>query len=123
MVALFWRGLVARVDPARNHSGAATGRDDRQAGGDASRRGDGVRFRAHGQRQGIAGAGRVPAPWVAYGVGPILAYIGVQIGFLVGSAVIVEGVFAYPGVGLLALNAVRDRDLPIIQAFVVVLAR
>jgi peptide/nickel transport system permease protein len=56
------------------------------------------------------------------GLGPILAYIGVQIGFLVGSAVIVEGVFAYPGIGLLALNAVRDRDLPIIQAFVVVLA-
>jgi peptide/nickel transport system permease protein len=46
----------------------------------------------------------------------------VQIGFLVGGAVIVEGVFAYPGVGLLALNAVRDRDLPVIQAFVVVLA-
>jgi peptide/nickel transport system permease protein len=56
------------------------------------------------------------------GLGPILAYIGVQVGFLVGGAVIVEGVFAYPGVGLLALNAVRDRDLPIIQAFVVVVA-
>lgn len=56
------------------------------------------------------------------GLGPILAYIGIQVGFLVGGAVIVEGVFAYPGVGLLALNAVQDRDLPIIQAFVVVLA-
>ena len=55
-------------------------------------------------------------------LGPILAYLGVQVGFLVGGAVIVEGVFAYPGVGLLALNAVQDRDLPIIQAFVVVLA-
>jgi ABC-type dipeptide/oligopeptide/nickel transport system permease component len=56
------------------------------------------------------------------GLGPILAFIGVQIGFLVGGAVVVEGVFAYPGVGLLALNAVQDRDLPVIQAFVVVLA-
>lgn len=55
-------------------------------------------------------------------VGPILAYLGVQIGFLVGGAVIVEGVFAYPGVGQLALNAVQDRDLPVIQAFVVVIA-
>ncbi len=54
--------------------------------------------------------------------GPILAYVGVQIGFLVGGAVIVEGVFAYPGIGLLALNAVRDRDLPVIQCFVVVVA-
>ena len=56
------------------------------------------------------------------GLGPILAFIGIQIGFLIGGAVIVEGVFAYPGVGLLALNAVKDRDLPIIQAFVVVTA-
>jgi peptide/nickel transport system permease protein len=56
------------------------------------------------------------------GLGPLLAYTGVQIGFLVGGAVVVEGVFAYPGVGLLALNAVRDRDLPVIQAFVVVMA-
>ena len=56
------------------------------------------------------------------GLGPILAFIGIQIGFLIGGAVIVEGVFAYPGVGLLALNAVKDRDLPIIQAFVVVVA-
>ena len=55
-------------------------------------------------------------------MGPILAFIGIQIGFLIGGAVIVEGVFAYPGVGLLALNAVKDRDLPIIQAFVVVTA-
>ena len=55
-------------------------------------------------------------------LGPILAFLGVQVGFLVGGAVIVEGVFAYPGIGLLALNAVQDRDLPIIQAFVVVVA-
>jgi len=55
-------------------------------------------------------------------LGPILAFLGIQIGFLLGGAVVVEGVFAYPGVGLLALNAVQDRDLPIIQAFVVVMA-
>jgi ABC-type dipeptide/oligopeptide/nickel transport system permease component len=55
-------------------------------------------------------------------LGPILAFLGVQIGFLVGGAVVVEGVFAYPGIGLLALNAVQDRDLPIIQAFGVVVA-
>ena len=55
-------------------------------------------------------------------LGPILGYVSVQIGFMVGGAVIIEGVFAYPGIGLLALNAVRDRDLPIIQAFVVTVA-
>jgi peptide/nickel transport system permease protein len=53
---------------------------------------------------------------------PVLAYVGLQIGFLIGGAVVVESVFAYPGVGRLALQAVVDRDLPVIQAFVVVIA-
>ena len=53
---------------------------------------------------------------------PTLAYVGVQAGFLLGGAVIVEGVFAYPGIGQLALGAVADRDLPVIQAVVVVVA-
>lgn len=53
---------------------------------------------------------------------PTLAYVGVQVGFLLGGAVVVEAVFAYPGIGRLALGAVADRDLPLIQAFVVVVA-
>ena len=53
---------------------------------------------------------------------PVLAFVGVQAGFLLGGAVVVESVFAYPGVGRLALGAVADRDLPLIQAFVVVVA-
>jgi len=53
---------------------------------------------------------------------PTLAYVGYQVGFLLGGAVVVEAVFAYPGVGRLALTAVADRDLPVIQAFVVVMA-
>ncbi|HEY7031006.1 MAG TPA: ABC transporter permease [Thermomicrobiales bacterium] len=53
---------------------------------------------------------------------PTLAFVGFQLGFLLGGAVIVEGVFAYPGIGQLALQAVGNRDLPVIQAFVVVVA-
>jgi peptide/nickel transport system permease protein len=53
---------------------------------------------------------------------PALAFVGVQAGFLLGGAVVVESVFAYPGIGLLALNAVADRDLPIVEAFVAVVA-
>ena len=51
---------------------------------------------------------------------PTLALIGVQASFLVGGTIVVESVFAYPGVGRLALQAATERDLPIIQAFVVV---
>jgi peptide/nickel transport system permease protein len=50
---------------------------------------------------------------------PALAFTGIQAGFLLGGAVVIESVFAYPGIGQLALQAVADRDLPVIQAFVV----
>lgn len=49
---------------------------------------------------------------------PVLAYTGLQAGFLLGGAVIVEGVFAYPGIGSLALDAVFTRDIPLVEAFV-----
>jgi peptide/nickel transport system permease protein len=49
---------------------------------------------------------------------PALAYTGLQAGFLLGGAVIVEGVFAYPGIGSLALDAVFTRDVPLVEAFV-----
>jgi len=53
---------------------------------------------------------------------PLLAFVGLQAGFLAGGAVVVEGVFAYPGIGLLALQAVSSRDIPVIQAGVVIVA-
>lgn len=49
---------------------------------------------------------------------PVVGLVGLQAGFLVGGAVVVESVFAYPGVGRLAMQATADRDLPVIQAFV-----
>src|SRR5690606_30413927 len=49
---------------------------------------------------------------------PALAFAGLQAGFLLGGAVIVEGVFAYPGIGSLALDAVFTRDVPLVEAFV-----
>lgn len=53
---------------------------------------------------------------------PTLAYVGLQLSFLFGGTIIIESVFAYPGVGRLALQAATDRDIPVIQAFVVVVA-
>lgn len=51
---------------------------------------------------------------------PALGFVGVQAGFLVGGTVVVESVFAYPGIGRLALQAASERDLPVLHAFVVV---
>ncbi len=51
---------------------------------------------------------------------PALGFVGVQAGFLVGGTIVVESVFAYPGIGRLALQAATGRDLPVLHAFVIV---
>lgn len=47
---------------------------------------------------------------------PVLTVLGMQIGVLLGGAVIIEAVFAWPGLGTLAEQAVTRRDYPVIQA-------
>ncbi len=49
---------------------------------------------------------------------PITTIIGVQFGSLLGGAVIVETVFAWPGIGRLLVDAVNDRDFPLVQGIV-----
>jgi len=51
-------------------------------------------------------------------VAPTLALTGVQFTFLIGGTVIVERIFAYPGIGNLAIDAVINRDFPLIQGLV-----
>ncbi len=53
---------------------------------------------------------------------PVVTVVGMRMGFLIGGAVITEKVFAYPGVGRLALQALSYRDFPVIQAFIAVIA-
>jgi peptide/nickel transport system permease protein len=53
---------------------------------------------------------------------PTLTVIGLQVGALLGGAVITEEIFAYPGVGRLAIQAISNRDFTLVQAFVVLMA-
>lgn len=53
---------------------------------------------------------------------PTLTVIGLQVGALLGGAVITEEVFAYPGVGRLAIQAISNRDFTVVQAFVLLMA-
>jgi oligopeptide transport system permease protein len=41
---------------------------------------------------------------------PVVTYLGIDLGFLLGGAVLAEGVFNLPGVGLLVFNAIQDKD-------------
>ncbi len=47
---------------------------------------------------------------------PVLTLLGVRVGHVLGGAIVVERVFAVPGLGLLAWEAVRARDYPVLQA-------
>jgi len=49
---------------------------------------------------------------------PLLTVIGLSLGHLLGGSLIVEWVFAWPGMGELAITAIHTRDYPIIQGFV-----
>jgi len=53
---------------------------------------------------------------------PVVTLLGLWIGALIGGAAITETVFAWPGVGRLAVDAVADRDYPVIQLVVLVVA-
>jgi peptide/nickel transport system permease protein len=53
---------------------------------------------------------------------PALTMIGLQVAYLLGGAVVTEQVFAYPGMGQLALQAINSRDFNVVQAFVIVVA-
>ena len=53
---------------------------------------------------------------------PTLALVGVQVTFLIGGTVIVERLFSYEGLGNMAIDAVINRDLPLIQGIVLVFA-
>ena len=47
---------------------------------------------------------------------PVVTLLGLETGFLLGGAIIVETVFAWPGIGNLVIQAVNNRDYPVVQA-------
>jgi peptide/nickel transport system permease protein len=53
---------------------------------------------------------------------PTVTLLGLQLGFLLGGSIIIEQVFALPGVGRLVLFAINNRDLPLIQGLVLFIA-
>ena len=59
----------------------------------------------------------LPNAWI-----PIVTVIGLQLGFLLGGVVVVEVIFAWPGLGRLALLAVQDRDFTVLQGTVLYIA-
>ncbi|MGA9596155.1 MAG: ABC transporter permease [Acidimicrobiia bacterium] len=59
----------------------------------------------------------LPNAWI-----PIVTVVGLQFGFLLGGVVVTEVIFAWPGLGRLALTAVKDRDYTVLQGAVLYIA-
>ena len=59
----------------------------------------------------------MPNAWI-----PIVTVIGLQLGFLLSGVIVVEVIFAWPGLGRLALLSVQDRDFTVLQGAVLLIA-
>ena len=53
---------------------------------------------------------------------PVITVLGLQLGGLLACAVITEVVFAWPGIGSLLIDAIRQRDYPVVQGVVLLIA-
>jgi peptide/nickel transport system permease protein len=52
---------------------------------------------------------------------PIVTVLGLQLGYILGGAIVVEQIFSLPGIGRLTLNAVLNRNYPVIQGAVLLI--
>jgi len=70
----------------------------------------------------------LPKRWVVYkhalrnAIIPVVTIVGLQAGDLLAGAIIIENVFHLPGVGRLVFEAIGQRDLPVIQGVVLLIA-
>jgi peptide/nickel transport system permease protein len=77
---------------------------------------------ATARSKGMSGR-RLLARHVAPNAGiPMITYLGLQLGTLIGGAIVTEVIFAEPGMGRLGLNAILDRDYPVVQGVVLATA-
>jgi peptide/nickel transport system permease protein len=53
---------------------------------------------------------------------PVVTVLGLDLGYLLGGAIIVEAIFAWPGLGNLMIQAISNQDFPVIQASVILMA-
>jgi peptide/nickel transport system permease protein len=56
------------------------------------------------------------------GLLPTITVLALNFGWLMGSIVVVEEVFSFPGVGRLVVRAIQNRDLPLIQITILLIA-
>ncbi|WP_046175915.1 nickel ABC transporter permease [Domibacillus indicus] len=53
---------------------------------------------------------------------PIVTVFGLSLGSLIGGVVVIEVIFSYPGIGKLVVDSIRQRDYPVIQGYMLIMA-
>lgn len=82
----------------------------------------GSEYIATARSKGSSGAALFRHHVLRNAVIPTVSIIGVHLGYLVGGSIVIEKVFAIPGLGSLMLNSIYSRDFPTIQAVSLVVA-
>jgi len=75
-----------------------------------------------GRAKGLAERTIVWRYALANAIGPVITVAGLQVGYLFGSIIVIETLFNYTGMGWLTYQALLNRDIPLIQATVFVIA-
>jgi peptide/nickel transport system permease protein len=82
----------------------------------------GQEFIRVGRAKGLAERTIVWRYALANAIGPVVTVAGLQVGYLFGSIIVIETLFNYTGMGWLTYQALLNRDIPLIQATVFVIA-
>ena len=53
---------------------------------------------------------------------PVITLVGIEMGYLLGGAIVVEEVYALPGIGRLLLNGISQRDYAVVQGTIIFIA-
>ncbi len=53
---------------------------------------------------------------------PVITYLGIEIGVLLGGTIVIEEIFALPGLGRLVIDAIKERDYPVVQGVTLTIA-
>lgn len=72
--------------------------------------------------KGLSAAGSVVGHALKNALLPVVTVVGLQVGALLGGAILIETIFALPGIGRLAVDSIFARDFPMVQGVVLFLA-
>jgi len=79
-------------------------------------------FVVTGRSKGMSRARVLVTHILPNAVNPVLSFLGIQVGHLMAGSIVTETIYAWPGVGRLLINSISQRDVPVVEAAVFLIA-